>query len=259
MLYLALFVLALASQTPSQQTGNPQQPPEATQYQSGTIRPTSLPEQYRADSRKPERHPTTDERQATAQERTAYGTDELVCWSRISALGTCAAALVVLVYTCYAKRQKDIMLDQVEHANRAWVSIRRIRSIDDPLEGFPSGCELLLFNSSNTPAKGMVSLFLKTRAPEVFPQWHNEPTHLKRAFFAGPRLPVKASIDFSVVDPHSRDEITSDQSRLWLMIRVDYTDTFDKPRWLWTSACLELKDDGSSLWHQGPSELTCFG
>jgi hypothetical protein len=178
----------------------------------------------------------------------------------LMAVGTCAAAVIVLFYTCYARTQARVMTKALEFGSRAWISIAALDT------EFPTQDAirfiLKLKNSGKASAKGTVELSLRQLPAGASPSWEEEsgsivptPDHVN--FFAPPDVPVTAArYDFP---PNLNwDGIRKGQTSLWIMIKVSYDDILAANRIFWAAARLIADDTGRPRWENPPPGMIRF-
>lgn len=258
MLDISLLLLALALVAPSQ----PQQAQERDHAHQQAAERQSSPKPVPARQEGGSNSTYIDPHTCNEDQEPVVGWFESHLWvaTWIMTAGTCAAAIVVAIYTCYAKKQVQAMTVALEFGNRAWISIVALDTEFPTHDGMRFS--LRLKNSGKASAKGSVRLSLRQLPAGTSPAWEEEsglvPLPSGQAnFFAPPEVSLKAAMyDF----PRDLDweGIQRGAISLWIMIQVTYDDIFATDRVLWAAARLTNDETGRPLWENPPPELIRF-
>jgi hypothetical protein len=137
-----------------------------------------------------------------------------------------------------AQESNKIAEQSVELANRAWVIMTGADAPTKFTPGEPWRIKTTMRNSGGVPATNVVAKHAYAVIPSDAPLSDEEPAAYGEEFFAVVPVgrPAKGVAIFPGLSEQEVNGIENGDSALFFFCRIDYTDTFKKPRW--SIACM---------------------
>lgn len=191
---------------------------------------------------KPDEHDHERENGMTIHERVSL-------FSSIAIAMATSAYVIVTWYQWKAISQANALATRaVELENRPWISIENLYLTPTTSPEVPPTITLSLVNAGKTPAMGSLRICTLTMPvpPDAAPAWDDTRASPPIDMLMPPQR--SAGYPPIALSPEAADEwkaVQSGQRRLWILVRITYTDMFKtKERHFWASGRVELAPNG---------------